>query len=247
MPRLSDILLEWSVSSVEWLYLSFEVSVDRLIISGRMGGKMIQKLGLFSGWATLTLLSIFLFGITTLYFSFCSDCNFLLKKQDVVFNPYWRTAFYIHITGGMLAIITGPWQFLRAFRRKFMQVHRLLGKVYLAAILLVAGPSGQFMAFYSEGGVLSTIGFLIMSVLWLWTTWMAYATIRKRDILAHRDWMTRSFALTLAAVTLRIYVPLASSVWHWHPEFVVESSAWLSWIPNLIVAEILIRTKAIKI
>ena len=76
---------------------------------------------------------------------------------------------------------------------------------------------------------------------------MAYATIRKRDILAHRDWMTRSFALTLAAVTLRIYVPLASSVWHWHPEFVVESSAWLSWIPNLIVAEVLIRTKAIKI
>jgi uncharacterized membrane protein len=217
------------------------------ITAPAMKGNIITRIGLTSGWAVLTILSIFLFGITTLYFSFCSDCNFLLKKQDVVFNPYWRTAFYIHITGGMLAIITGPWQFLRIFRRKFIRLHRLLGKIYLASILLLAGPSGQLMAFYSEGGILSTIGFLIMSILWLWTTWMAYATIRKRDIPAHRDWMTRSFALTLAAVTLRLYVPIASSSWHWDPNFVVESSAWLSWIPNLIVAEILIRLKAIKI
>jgi uncharacterized membrane protein len=212
-----------------------------------MQSEAVQKVALRSGWAILTLGSIFLFAITTLYFSFCSDCNFLLKKQDVVFNPFWRTAFYIHITGGMLAIITGPWQFLRIIRRRYRRVHRTLGKIYLGSILFLAGPSGQFMAFYAEGGIFSTFGFLIMSFLWLWTTWMAYTTIRKRDIAAHRDWMIRSFALTLAAVTLRTWVPLASYYLNMDQDFVVESSAWVSWIPNLIVAEVLIRTKAIKI
>lgn len=210
-------------------------------------GGLLQNFALKSGWGLLAAGALYLAGITTLYFSFCSDCNFLLKKQDVVFNPFWRTAFYIHISGGMLALLTGPWQFLRSFRRRFLRLHRSMGKVYLVSILLLAGPSGQFMAFYAEGGFLSTIGFLLMALLWLWTTWMAYATVRKRDITAHRDWMTRSYALTLAAVTLRIYVPVTSQLLHWNHEFVVESSAWLSWIPNLVMAEILVRAKAIKI
>ncbi len=204
-------------------------------------GEKIQDLFLKSGWAILTLGSVFLFLITASYFSFCSDCNFLLKKQDVVFNPYWRTAFYIHISGGMLAVMTGPLQFLKGFRKRFLKAHRALGKVYLASVLLLAGPSGQFMAFYAEGSWLASLGFLVMAFLWIYTTWRAYTSIRVRDIDAHRAWMTRSFALTLAAVTLRTWVPVASYWLHIDQQLVVETSAWISWIPNLVVAEILIR------
>jgi uncharacterized membrane protein len=204
--------------------------------AGNLQGALLR-----TGWGILTLGSIFLFAITTSYFSFCSDCNFLLKKQDVVFNPFWRTAFYIHITGGMLALIVGPMQFVSAFRKRFIKVHRSLGKVYLASILLLAGPSGQLMAFYAEGTWVSTAGFLVMAFLWLYTTWRAYTSIRQRDIAAHRNWMTRSFALTLAAVTLRTWVPIASRGLGIDDFWVVETSAWISWIPNLIVAELLIR------
>jgi uncharacterized membrane protein len=202
----------------------------------------LQSIILRSGWGLLTLSSIFLFAITTSYFSFCNDCNFLIQKQDVVFNPYWRTAFYIHITGGMLALATGPLQFVAAFRRRFLRVHRSLGKVYLASILFIAGPSGQLMAFYAEGSWVSSLGFLVMAFLWMYTTWRAYTSIRARDIAAHRDWMTRSFALTLAAVTLRVWVPVASYYLQIDADWVVETSAWISWIPNLLVAELLIRT-----
>lgn len=201
----------------------------------------LQDVLMKSGWGLLTLMSIFLFAITTSYFSFCSDCNFLLKKPDVVFNPFWRTAFYIHITGGMLALVTGPLQFLRVFRQRYLKVHRILGKIYLGSILILAGPSGQFMALYAEGGWVSTLGFLAMALLWLFTTWRAYTSIRARDISAHRDWMVRSFALTFAAVTLRLWVPLASYYLHIPADWVIESSAWVSWIPNLIAAELIIR------
>lgn len=206
-----------------------------------MRSNLLQNIWMKFGWAVLTVASIFLFGITAMYFSFCSDCNFLLKKQDVVFNPFWRTAFYIHISGGMLAVLSGPFQFLKILRQRYLRFHRFSGKIYLVSILLLAGPSGQFMAFYAEGGPFSTLGFLVMALLWLFTTWMALISIRKRAIQAHRDWMVRSFALTLAAVTLRLWVPFASYGLHIDQDFVIESSAWVSWVPNLIVAELLVR------
>jgi len=158
----------------------------------------------------------------------------------VVFNPIWRTAFYIHITGGMLALLVGPFQFIKKFRNRNLRLHRTLGKIYLGAILFLAGPSGLFMAFYAEGGGIAVVGFAIMALLWLVTTYMAYEAVRKKNIDAHKAWMVRSFALTFAAVTLRLYVPIASGYFHVAPFYVEASSAWVSWLPNLIVAELLL-------
>jgi uncharacterized membrane protein len=192
----------------------------------------------------ITVFSVFLFSITTLYFYYYSNAsfNFLAKKQEVVFNPIWRTAFYIHITGGMLALLMGPFQFIKKLRNRNPKLHRTFGKIYLVAILFLAGPSGLFMAFYAEGGGIAVLGFAIMALLWLITTYMAYETIRKRNIEAHKAWMVRSFALTFAAVTLRLYVPIASGYFHVAPFYVEASSAWVSWLPNLIIAEVLLLT-----
>ena len=193
------------------------------------------------GWGMMTAFAAYLFGITALYFSFRSDINFLLEKQELVFNVFWRTAFYIHITGGMLAILIGPFQFLKPIRRKRMGLHKRLGKIYIGAILFLAGPSGLYMAFHAEGGLVGCLGFTVMSLLWLWTTYRAYETIRQRDYNGHVRWITRSYALSFAAVTLRLYVPLASWVLDLPEDFVVTSSAWISWIPNLIVAELILK------
>jgi uncharacterized membrane protein len=192
-------------------------------------------------WLLMLLASVFLSGITLGYYSFCTDCNFLLRKQELISNPFWMTAFYIHISGGLLALLTGPWQFIPRFRRRYLSLHRVLGKIYVAGILFVAGPSGLFMAFYAEGGWVGMLGFTLMASLWLWSTFMAYDTIRNRDVMAHRDWMTRSFALTFAAVTLRAWVFGSTQFLHFDAAWVEASSAWISWIPNLIVAEILLR------
>jgi len=194
------------------------------------------------GWLIVTAFSIFLFSITTLYFYYWydADFNFLAKKQEVVFSPFWRTAFYIHITGGMLALLAGPFQFIKKFRNKYLKFHRNMGKVYLVSILILAGPSGLFMAFYAEGGMVAVVGFTIMAILWMYTTYMAYETIRKKKVEAHKKWMVRSFALTFAAVTLRLYVPLASAVFYIPGVYVEASSAWVSWLPNLLVAELIL-------
>jgi hypothetical protein len=72
--------------------------------------------------------------------------------------------------------------------------------------------------------------------LWLFTGWRAYRAARAGAFAAHRAWMVRNFALTFAAVTLRIYVPLSAAL---GIEFAVAYPfiTWLCWVPNLLLAQ----------
>ncbi|MEO9532828.1 MAG: DUF2306 domain-containing protein [Crocinitomicaceae bacterium] len=198
---------------------------------------MIQTLKNTS-WLIILALSVFLFYITSEYLSFQPDVNFLLVKENIVFDPIWRPTFYIHVISGMAVILVGPLQFLPQLRKKSIKLHKQLGKIYAYGILLFAAPTGLIMAFYAEGGLSSTIAFLVMGVLWFLTTILAIYFVRKGNILAHQKWMYRSFALSFAAVTLRILVPLFSLTTELTELEIIVSTAWLSWIINLLLVEI---------
>jgi len=192
-------------------------------------------------FAVMTGFAFLLFGITFMYWNFRPDVNFLLTKQDLVHDPVWRTAFYIHIFGGMLAIAIGPLNFIKSLRRKFLNVHRLLGKIYITAILLIAAPTGLYMAFFANGGIYSCLGFILMSLLWFYTTFMAIHTIRKKQVQQHIKWMVRSYAMTFAAVSLRLWVPFLSAYMNMDHMDVIIITAWISWLFNLVAAEIILK------
>lgn len=144
-------------------------------------------------------------------------------------------AFYVHIAAASTALLVGPWQFLARLRQTMPQVHRAMGKVYVTACAL-GGSAAIVIAPGSNGGWVAAAGFLCLAALWLWTTGMAVFAIRAGRVEAHRRWMRRSFALTLAGVTLRLYLPLAFS------GFVTFASAyaaiaWLCWVPNLLLVD----------
>jgi uncharacterized membrane protein len=188
-------------------------------------------------WFGMAALAAFLFAITIEYLSFRPDVNFLLEKQDIVFDPLWRPTFYFHIVSGMLVLLIGPFQFVEKLRVKNLNLHRLLGKIYVYGILLIAAPTGLIMAFYAEGGLPSAIAFGAMSVVWFITTLMAVVRIKQKDIEGHRIWMMRSYAMSFAAVTLRLLVPLFSLFILNNKDLITMSTAWLSWLLNLLVAE----------
>ena len=202
--------------------------------------KMVDTLKGIS-WLMMTLLASFLFVITAEYLTFQPDINFLLVKQDLIFDTVWRPTFYLHVISGMLVILIGPFQFIKKFRNKNLNLHRLLGKTYVYAILLIAAPTGLIMAFYAEGGWWSTWAFIIMSLLWFYTTIMAVVKIKQKDIKSHQKWMYRSYALSFAAVTLRLLVPSMSYWTTFSEEFIIVSTAWLSWMINLLFVEIFIH------
>lgn len=195
-------------------------------------------------FAFMSGLSMLLFATTMVYWNFRPDVNFLLTKQDVVFNPVWRTMFYFHLAGGMLAIGLGPLQFINKLRINSPSIHRYVGKIYVFAVLFLGSTTGLFMSFYANGGQLASVGFVIMSVLWFYTTFMGLQTIRKGQADKHRWWMIRSYALTFSAVTLRLWVPILSFYSNLEPLTIAILTAWISWLGNLTFVEIWISIKS---
>ena len=141
----------------------------------------------------------------------------------------------LHFLAGGVVIIVGAMQFNASFRAKYLKIHRMMGRVYVVGCL-VGGFAGLYLAFYSTGGIVSHWGFGGLAVSWIVTTSMAYRHIRAGNVRIHQDWMIRSYALTLAAVTLRVYLPISQISGF---EFVesYQAIAWMCWVPNLIIAE----------
>jgi hypothetical protein len=109
--------------------------------------------------------------------------------------------------------------------------------------VLVGSLAGFASALHSEGGLVTHLGFGILAVLWFFTGLMAYGHARAGRIEEHREWMIRNFSLSLAAVTLRQYLPFALFVMHWPFLRAYVPISWLCWVPNLIVAEWMIRRR----
>ncbi len=144
-----------------------------------------------------------------------------------------------HVIGSGLALLIGGFQFLPRLRARRIELHRWLGRTYLIAVL-IGGIGGIVMAGRADGGLSGQFGFFLLGVVWLVSGWQAYAAIRRGDVQAHRIWMIRNFALTFAAVTLRVYLGLSQALFGLSFAEFYPAVAWLCWVPNLIVAEWLI-------
>lgn len=149
---------------------------------------------------------------------------------------------YAHLIGGAIALAIGPFQFAGRIRNKHLGLHRALGRIYVLAIL-VGGIGSLSLAASASGGLPAKFGFGLMGVVWLISTAMAFFRVRQRRIAEHQVWMIRSYAITLAAVTLRFYLPLSIAAGYSFSD-VYPVIAWLCWVPNLIIAEWVVLRKA---
>jgi len=190
------------------------------------------------GWVFLLLFAAFPVLISTGYLTMNPE-NFF-EEQRAVYVAH-LAMLMVHIVGAMLAILIGPFQFLPGLRKgRWLKVHRWLGRTYLLSILF-GGLGGLYMAQFAYGGIISRFGFGALAILWLYTGYRAYKHIRNKEIEVHRQWMIRNYALTFAGVMLRIYLPLSMGLgFDFVTAYVII--AWLCWVPNLLVAEWIIRS-----
>jgi uncharacterized membrane protein len=151
-----------------------------------------------------------------------------------------RAGIYVHVFASAVALVLGPLQFSSGLRTTRPGLHRWSGRFYLGVGVLLGGLAGLFMAFHAAGGPGSRLGFACLAVAWLFTGFRAYQAIRGGDVPGHRRWMIRNFALTFAAVTLRLWLPasIASGIPF---EVAYPVVAWLCWVPNLLAAELFLN------
>ena len=122
-------------------------------------------------------------------------------------NLFARPWLDVHVAGAATALLIGPAQFLPGLRARRRALHRWMGRAYVAGCL-VGGVGGLVMAFGSTAGPVATAGFGGLGAIWIIATIQGWRLAMARRFDEHRAWMIRSFALTFAAVTLRLYLPL---------------------------------------
>ena len=199
--------------------------------------KNIFKLFLLTA---LAFFSFLMLRIIFLYIPVQTDIAFLQFKQSYINIREWRIAFFVHVFSSLFALLAGFTQFSKWVLKNKPKFHRAIGYSYVINVLMITGPAGLLMSFYANGGIGSRIAFILLSVLWISFTAMALYCALKRKFRAHRIFMIRSYALTLSAITLRIWKVLLANYTEIHPMDRYRIIAWLGWVLNLLVAELII-------
>lgn len=185
---------------------------------------------------------------------FPTDIDFLANKPAwLLEQKHYMFAFYIHISSSVLVLAAGLTQFSKRLMFRYPKWHRNIGKLYIFIVLFLSAPTGLLMAFYGSGGAAAQWAFIFQATGWWIFTYIAYVHIRKGNLRQHGAYMMRSYAMTFSAITLRAgtyivsYFKISMGIRcpneEWsilcYPNFYVLE-AWLSWMGNLFVVEILI-------
>ncbi len=164
--------------------------------------------------------------------------------QDFQFAYYPKRAWLLtHIAGGLLALLTGPVQLWLGLHNVKMELHRKLGLVYMAG--MIVGSIGAFgLALQTDGGVIFGSGLFFLAVAWITTTTLAFVAIKKGLEDQHKEWTIRSYVVTFAFVTFRAGqvtlvgrgVPLQEAI---------GIMAWACWALPLLITEAVIQGRKI--
>jgi uncharacterized membrane protein len=189
-------------------------------------------------------LAIILITPITLYYLWTRGFVYLNYSRELYTDYFWGRAPWLltHILLGIVATLIGPFQFIPYIRQQFPAVHRAMGKVYISSILI-----STMISFYlvsgSGLGVAYGVGLTALGVVWLTSTMMAYVAIRKRNLSLHREWMIKSYVLTLAFVSFRVVED--ALIFFQIGEFIDRKilMAWGCWAVPFFVTEVILQSR----
>jgi Predicted membrane protein (DUF2306) len=196
-------------------------------------------------WIPVAGFSLLLIYNTVPYFTFDKDFTFIRERSFLFQSNMYNTCFYVHVAAGSLCIGTALIQFSRYILKNSKAIHRISGKIYVAVVLFLGAPTGLYMAFFAKGSFWERALFVFMAGWWFITTLYGLSTIHKRNIVAHKIWMMRSYAMAMTAVTFRVY-HLVFYIIGWDHLENYEISLWISVVGNMLFAEWIIYRQSKK-
>jgi len=178
--------------------------------------------------------------------------HYIADISETSYSSYFwprRTGLLLHLGGGFVAIASGLVQLWLGFTGKTSGLHRKLGQVYVGAVL-VGAVGATYLVSTIPGHFAYSAGLAGMVTASLVTTAMAVIAIRRRDIVQHKAWMIRSYAVIFAFVTYRLGAKLGRDLVALPDDPVATDFdsmlAWASWVLPLMVAEVIIQFKAMR-
>jgi uncharacterized membrane protein len=134
--------------------------------------------------------------------------RFLIDQADDEWKHIesFKWLLLFHGTAGACALLLAPLQFSDRLRGRFTKFHRIVGRIYVTAVFIIA-PVGDYIQYLDEKLGFSrafTLATTVDATLLMMTTGIAFYSIRKRKIQQHRQWMTRSYAVALVFFEVRL-------------------------------------------
>jgi uncharacterized membrane protein len=150
-----------------------------------------------------------------------------------------------HISGGMVALLVGPWQFSGALRRRYLRVHRVMGRIYLVSVG-VASVAALQLAMTTIYGCAWGFGVGMLTVVWLSTSGIAFYAVLHRQIKAHQEWMRRSYIATFAFATVRLLTdtPPLNRLEPAHDAMIV--AIWVCWVVPMFALEVVVQIRKLR-
>jgi hypothetical protein len=167
--------------------------------------------------------------------------RFLVDPTDPIWQHYEPFKWWLlpHGIAGALALLLAPLQFSERLRQRFTRAHRVIGRIYVACALFLA-PLGVYIQYLDEaqGAARSfTLGTVIDAALLMTTTGIALFFALKRMIQQHRQWMTRSFDVSLVFIEVRFILGITGwdQPFNWH---ITETAFWGCLALSLFVGDV---------
>ncbi len=191
--------------------------------------------------STSVLSGLLLLALSLISFIYIVQTFRYFSNDPTALSGFWEIRYwlYLHIVGGILALLIGPFQLWSAFRNRFRKLHKKLGYVYVFSILISCLCS-FYMTINHAFDLHWTWSFSLqcLAITWLTTTIMAVFTARRKQIEDHQKWMIRSYVVTLAFVTHRWLVDLPFIVNLGNFVERAPTTIWVAWSIPLLVCEV---------
>jgi uncharacterized membrane protein len=143
------------------------------------------------------------------------------------FDPYCRKC---------ISASPGPLLLSERFREKSLNRHRTIGKIYILGILH-GSITGIYLAFFATGGIISSLGFGTLAVLWLFTAFQAIRNIKMKRVNSHRKWMIRNYSLTICGNFEVLAAHIRYPIWKGKLCNELHNYFLVMCVPNLLFAE----------
>ena len=192
--------------------------------------------------------------VTALAFVFKYVFRYYLHYNQAAFTDpvlgaanYWvmRGWLLMHMTGGMVALLAGPWQFWTGFRSRYLRLHRWTGFFFLGGVAV--GSVGAFqMATHTTFGWAFGFSLLGLATAWVTTAGMAYYAILKRRIQVHKEWMVRAYVVTFAFVTFRVLNDFYPAGRLQPDSDRAITIGWACWTLPLLFTEIILQLRRMR-
>jgi len=148
---------------------------------------------------------------------------------------------YLHLTPGVLYLLGAPLQLSYRFRSRHYTFHRRLGRVLVGAAMISGVFALIFGGRFSYGGLPEASAAVVFGLWFLTCLVLAVRAIRRDDIVHHRRWMIRAFAIGIGIATTRIWLQVlpATGLLDFASSF--GPAFWISFSLHVVAAELWLR------